>query len=71
MGRTTLLRGGLVCSGEQLAATLGAPLARLEARVMFEELVPELARCELAGEDVRVRSTLIPGIKYMPVRFAA
>lgn len=50
---------------------IGAALARLEARVMFEELIPALASATLAGEITRVRSTMIPGIRYMPVRFEA
>ena len=47
---------------------LGAPLARLEMRVMFEELLPRIARVESAGEVSRLRSNFINGIKHMPVR---
>jgi cytochrome P450 len=47
---------------------LGAYLARLEIRVMFEELVPRLARVEAAGPVSRVRSNFINGVKHMPVR---
>jgi cytochrome P450 len=47
---------------------LGAPLARMEMRVMFEELLPRLARVELAGPISRLRSNFINGIKHMPVR---
>jgi len=50
---------------------IGAALARLEARIMFEELVPVLATASLAGEITRVRSTMIPGVRHMPVQFAA
>jgi cytochrome P450 len=47
---------------------LGAPLARLEMRVMFEELLPRIERIESAGEVSRLRSNFINGIKHMPVR---
>jgi cytochrome P450 len=47
---------------------LGAPLARLEMRVMFEELLPRIASMEAAGEVSRLRSNFINGIKHMPVR---
>jgi cytochrome P450 len=47
---------------------LGAPLARLEMRVMFEELLPRIASMEPAGEVSRLRSNFINGIKHMPVR---
>jgi cytochrome P450 len=50
---------------------MGAGLARLEARVLFEELLPRLAGAELAGQVVRLRATMTPGITEMPVRFAA
>jgi cytochrome P450 len=47
---------------------LGAALARLELRVMFEELLPRLGSVALAGPARRVRSNLINGIKSMPIR---
>ncbi len=45
---------------------LGANLARLEIRIMFETLLPRLASIELAGDIVRVRSNFINGIKQSP-----
>jgi cholest-4-en-3-one 26-monooxygenase len=48
---------------------LGASLARMEIRVMFEEVLSRLPDMELAGEPQRLRSTLIAGIKHMPVRY--
>ncbi len=48
---------------------LGANLARLEIRVMFEELLARLPDIELDGEPERLRSYFINGIKRMPVRF--
>ena len=47
---------------------LGAYLARLEVRVLFEELLPRLAGIELAGAVSRIRSNFINGVKHMPVR---
>ncbi|MFD0853684.1 cytochrome P450, partial [Actinomadura adrarensis] len=46
---------------------LGAALARLEMRIMFEELLPRLAGIRLAGDVTRVRSNFVNGIKQMPV----
>jgi cholest-4-en-3-one 26-monooxygenase len=48
---------------------LGASLARLEIRVMFEELLRRLPYIEPAGPVHRLRSNFIAGIKHMPVRF--
>ena len=48
---------------------LGASLARMEMRVMFEELFRRLPDLELAGPVTRLRSNFINGIKSMPVRF--
>jgi cholest-4-en-3-one 26-monooxygenase len=45
---------------------IGAALARLEARVMFEELLPRLSRIEV-GEVRRLRSNIFPGIDRMMV----
>lgn len=48
---------------------LGAALAHLEARVMFEELFRRLPDIALAGPPVRLRANHIHGIKHLPVRF--
>jgi cytochrome P450 len=53
--------------GEHLC--LGASLARLEARVMFEELLARLPEFEPAGPTLRLRSRLMNGIERMPVVF--
>lgn len=47
---------------------LGNGLARLEIRLMFEELLPRLAEIELAGDVQRIRSNFVNGIKGFPVR---
>jgi len=48
---------------------LGASLARMEMRVMFEELLRRLPDLELAGAVTHLRSNFINGRKSMPVRF--
>ena len=48
---------------------LGANLAKLEMRVMFEELSARLPDIALDGNVRRLRSNFINGIKEMPVRF--
>lgn len=48
---------------------IGAQLARLEASVMFEELLRRFPRLELVGDVDRMRATMVPGVKRMPVRF--
>ena len=53
--------------GEHLC--MGAPLARLEARVMFEELLARFPNLELAAPVQRLPSVLINGIVEMPVVF--
>lgn len=49
---------------------LGEHLARLEMRVLFEELLPHLAAIQLDGPVARLRSNFIAGIKRLPVRVA-
>jgi len=47
---------------------LGAHLARLELKVMFETLARRLDRVEPAGPARRLRSNFVNGVKAMPVR---
>jgi cytochrome P450 len=47
---------------------LGAHLAKLETKVLFQELLPRLRSIELAGPVERMRSNFVNGIKHMPVR---
>ena len=48
---------------------LGAHLARMEIRVMFEEILRRLPDIELAGDVRTLRSHFINGIKSIPVCF--
>lgn len=50
---------------------LGASLARLEIRVLFEELVQRVGHIEALGPPERLRSNFINGIKHLPVRLRA
>ncbi|MBI1877518.1 MAG: cytochrome P450 [Chloroflexi bacterium] len=47
---------------------LGEHLARVEIKVLFEELLPRLADIRLNGEAQRLRSNFISGIKHLPVK---
>ncbi len=46
---------------------LGAQLARMEIKVLFEELLPRLADIRIDGPIDRLRSNFIAGIKRLPV----
>jgi cytochrome P450 len=48
---------------------LGLHLARLEMRILFEELLDRIDAIELAGEPKRANSTFVGGLKTLPVRF--
>jgi cytochrome P450 len=46
---------------------LGAQLARMELKVLFEELLPKIGSAALDGPVERLRSNFIAGIKRLPV----
>ena len=48
---------------------LGLNLARLEIKVMFEELLNRMPDIQLAGNVRRLRSNFINGVKSFPVTF--
>lgn len=50
---------------------LGQHLARMEMRILMEEMLPRLASLELTGEPARVESVFVGGLKRLPIRFAA
>lgn len=50
---------------------IGAALARLEARVLFEELLARWPQWDLAGDVVPLESCLINGLVRLPVRLVA
>lgn len=49
---------------------LGSSLARLEIRVMFEELTKRAPKIRSLGAPDRLRSNFIAGIKHLPVELA-
>lgn len=48
---------------------LGQHLARLEMRILFEELLPRLKSVRLAGEPRFVESYFVNGLKTLPIAF--
>jgi cytochrome P450 len=50
---------------------LGAPLARLELKVLFEETLARLADIQLDGSPRRTRGMFLNQFKTLPVRFAS
>ena len=48
---------------------LGASLARMEIRVMFEHLLDRLPDIHQAGDAQRLQSQFINGVKHLPVAF--
>lgn len=50
---------------------LGAQLARMEIKVLLEELLPRLADVRHAGPMDRLRSNFISGIKRLPIEIRA
>ncbi len=49
---------------------LGQHLARMENRILWEELVPRLKTLELAGKPQLTRSNFVCGPKHVPIRFS-
>jgi cytochrome P450 len=49
---------------------IGEHLARVEIRVLLEELLPQLAAVRLNGPVERLRSNFISGIKHLPLEAA-
>ena len=48
---------------------LGANLAKMEIRVMLEELVPRLESIEMAGPKQGLHGYFVSGIKHLPIRW--
>jgi cytochrome P450 len=55
--------------GHGAHSCLGAHVARLEMRILLEELLPKLRSVELAGPPAFVASNFITGLKRLPIRF--
>ena len=48
---------------------LGQYLAKLEMRMLLEELLPRLDEIELAGEPSLITSSFVSGLKHLPIRY--
>jgi cytochrome P450 len=48
---------------------LGVHLARLELTVAFKHLLPRIEEIELAGPIDRLHSSLVGGVKHLPIRY--
>ncbi|HLI07401.1 MAG TPA: cytochrome P450 [Ktedonobacteraceae bacterium] len=55
--------------GSGVHACLGAPLARIQMRALFGEVLDQLGELELAGPAVRLVSNFQQGLKRLPVRW--
>jgi cytochrome P450 len=49
---------------------LGQHLAKMEMRILWEELIPRLKSLELAGEPAMSQAVFVNGPKKLPVRFS-
>jgi cytochrome P450 len=48
---------------------LGQHLARMEMRILFEELMPRLMSLEFGGEPARAEAAFVGGPKRLPIRY--
>jgi cytochrome P450 len=48
---------------------LGTHLARMEARALYNELLPRLQSVELAGEPAYMETLFVGGPKHLPIRY--
>jgi len=48
---------------------LGTHLARLEARALYNELIPRLRAAELAGSPAYMQTLFVGGPKHLPIRY--
>ncbi|HEY4632718.1 MAG TPA: cytochrome P450, partial [Candidatus Limnocylindrales bacterium] len=58
-----------VSFGEGIHHCLGAPLARLEARIVFGELLARIPDYTVSGPVVRVRTPTDRVLEHLPVEF--
>jgi cytochrome P450 len=56
--------------GQGVHYCIGANLARLEIKVMFEELLARFAKFEITGPAVWTRENRLLGLKHLPIRLS-
>ena len=44
-------------------------MARLELQVAYKHLLPRIEEIELAGPIERLHSSLVGGVKHLPIRY--
>ncbi|MEY4722057.1 MAG: hypothetical protein RIQ46_1782 [Pseudomonadota bacterium] len=59
----------LISFGNGPHVCIGQHLARLEMRLLFEEIARRVESVELAGEPKCMASLMVSGLKYLPVRY--
>lgn len=47
---------------------IGQHLAKLEMKIMLEELLPRLARVEMSGEPQMIQTNFVGGLRHLPVQ---
>jgi cytochrome P450 len=58
-----------IAFGNGVHMCLGLHLARLEMRILFEELLPRLDHVELTGEPKNSIANFVSGLKTLPIRY--
>ncbi len=58
-----------VAFGHGVHLCLGMHLARMEMRILFQELLPRLKSIELNGAPLNTRANFVSGLKSLPIRF--
>jgi cytochrome P450 len=48
---------------------LGQYLAKMEIRMLFEELLPRLDEIELAGNPELIKASFVSGLKHLPIKY--
>jgi cytochrome P450 len=58
-----------VTFGDGIHHCLGAPLARLEAKILFEELFRRIPEYAVSGPIVRIKTPTDRALESLPVEF--
>lgn len=59
-----------IAFGHGVHMCLGLHLARLEMRILYEELLPRLKDIDLTGDPAWTRSAFVSGLKRMPIMYS-